>query len=217
MLFFARNRKPKLSEDGNALAMFADGLRPVYVRGNPLPRLLFLTDRRRVPDPVAAAERLPKGSGVILRDYGYGKRAELAMALRPVCAKRGLIFLVGGDARLARKVGADGVHFPEAMFDRMSSFRQEAPGVIITAAAHDAVALERAQNAGADAALLSPVFPTASHPGAPALGIEAFSTLVRSSTLPVYALGGLTARTVTRLDDLPLAGVAGIGAFAPSP
>lgn len=216
MLFFSRNGKPKLSEDGSALAAFADGLRPAYVRGNPLPRLLFLTDRRRVSDPVAAAERLPKGSGVILRDYGYGKRAELAMALKPICARRGLVFLVGGDARLARKVGADGVHFPEAMVDRMEAFRREAPAMIITMAAHDADALDRAHKAGADAALLSPVFPTASHPGAPALGIEVFSTLAQASPLAVYALGGLTARTINRLGGLPLAGVAAIGAFAPS-
>lgn len=215
MLFFSRNKKPPLSEDGKALADFADTLRPAYVRGRALPRLLFLTDRRRVPDPVGAAERLPEGSGVILRDYGYAKRADLAMALRAVCLKQNLVFLVGGDVRLARRADADGVHFPEAMFDRLRAFRKEAPGMILTAAAHDAWALSRALDAGADAALLSPVFPTQSHPGAPALGLEEFSTLAAESPLPVYALGGLTARTVGRLKGASVVGVAAIGAFAP--
>lgn len=216
MPLFKRNKKPSLSEDGQALVAFADSLRPAYVRSHALPRLLFLTDRRRVPDVVAIAGRLPEGSGVVLRDYGYAKRAALATALREICTRRGLVFLVGGDLRLARQVDADGVHFPEAMFDRLKAFRREAPNLILTAAAHDRDALRRAADAGADAALLSPVFPTDSHPGAPALGLAAFKDLVAASPLPIYALGGLTARTVGRLDGLALAGVAAIGAFSVS-
>ncbi|RMF08779.1 MAG: thiamine monophosphate synthase [Alphaproteobacteria bacterium] len=214
MTLFKRNRKPLLGPDGQALAAFAATLRPAFVRGQALPRLLYLTDRRRIPDVVAAAERLPRGSGVILRDYGYAKRAALATALHAVCRKRELVFLVGGDPRLARQVNADGVHFPEAMVDRLKLFRREAPSLILTAAAHDAKALDRAADAGADAALLSPVFPTASHPGAPALGLSAFRELVDQSPLPVYGLGGLTVDTVAQLEGLPLAGVAAIGAFA---
>ena len=44
---------------------------------------------------------------------------------------------------------------------------------------------------GLDFAVLGPVLPTASHPGAPTLGWERFSALAAGCSIPVYALGGL--------------------------
>jgi 8-oxo-dGTP diphosphatase len=44
---------------------------------------------------------------------------------------------------------------------------------------------------GCDFALLSPVLPTLSHPGALHLGWDDFAAMVAGSTIPVYALGGL--------------------------
>ena len=59
------------------------------------------------------------------------------------------------------------------------------------ASCHDARELETALRLGADYAFLGPVKPTASHPGSPALGWEAFSHLVADLPLPIYAIGGL--------------------------
>ena len=84
----------------------------------------------------------------------------------------------------------------------------------LTAAAHGRAGLVRAARAGARAALLSPVFPTASHPGAPTLGPVRFAGLVRASPLPVYALGGIDARRARRLAGTGACGLAGVGAFA---
>ena len=47
-----------------------------------------------------------------------------------------------------------------------------------------------------DFALLSPVLPTKSHPGAVHLGWEKLAALTDVSSIPVYALGGL------QLDDM---------------
>jgi thiamine-phosphate pyrophosphorylase len=52
----------------------------------------------------------------------------------------------------------------------------------------------------ADAVLLSPVFPTRSHPGAAALGPARFRLMARHAQMPVVALGGMTVRTARRLD-----------------
>ena len=51
--------------------------------------------------------------------------------------------------------------------------------------------LAHAAALGADFALLSPVLPTLTHPGAATLGWEAFSALAAVSPIPVYGLGGL--------------------------
>lgn len=64
-------------------------------------------------------------------------------------------------------------------------------GALVGASCHDAAELRQAAALGADYALLSPVRPTASHPGHPGLGWEAFAELVAPATLPVYALGGM--------------------------
>jgi 8-oxo-dGTP diphosphatase len=56
---------------------------------------------------------------------------------------------------------------------------------------HDADELRAAKAVEADYAFLGNVLPTASHPGMPALGWEAFSHLVADLPLPVYAIGGL--------------------------
>jgi 8-oxo-dGTP diphosphatase len=60
------------------------------------------------------------------------------------------------------------------------------------ASCHNEEELRRAETLGCDFALVSPVLPTKSHPGAPHLGWESFASIAAGSTIPVYALGGLT-------------------------
>jgi 8-oxo-dGTP diphosphatase len=43
-----------------------------------------------------------------------------------------------------------------------------------------------------DFAVLGPVAPTRSHPGATILGFDAFAGIIRDSPIPVYALGGMS-------------------------
>jgi thiamine-phosphate pyrophosphorylase len=183
-------------------------------RARGLPPLWFMTDRARVADPVAVAAVLPRGAGVILRDYGAADRAQLAAALAETCRRRGLLFLVAGDERLAAMAGADGLHLPEWQAGRVAAVRRSHPMWLVTAAAHSRTALRRAALAGADAAFLSPVFPSRSHPGAPALGTVRFAALIRSTGMPVYALGGVDDQSIGRLRHTGDSGVAAIGAVA---
>lgn len=196
------------------LANHADRLNLRHAARGRLPPLILVTDRARLSDPVAALDRLRPGDAVLLRDYDAPGRTALAAILARQCRARRLRFLVAGDAQLARAVGADGIHLPEAMLARAPAIRGTHPGFLITAAAHDAGALVAAARAGADAALLSPVFATASHPGAPFLGVVRFAALVRGAKLPVYALGGIAGATAARLSGTGAVGLAAIGAFA---
>ncbi|HEX7774936.1 MAG TPA: thiamine phosphate synthase, partial [Parvibaculum sp.] len=88
-------------------------------------------------------------------------------------------------------------------------------GLVMTAAAHSEAAIFRAARARIDAVLISPVFPTASHPGAPALGVVRFARLAhlaRRLGLRVYALGGITGpASLRRLTGSGADGVAGVG------
>jgi len=181
-----------------------------------LPACILIAERARLADPGPAIAELPRGSVVILRDYGAADRAAYAARLARLCRSRRLRLLVAGDVRLAVAVGSHGLHLPEGAArsgDRRWRLWRK-PGWLVTAAAHSPLAVARARRAGVDALLLSPVFATASHPGAAPLGPLRFAALTRRTRLPVYALGGMTAATTLRLAGSGAAGIAAIGGFS---
>ena len=194
------------------LAEAAAGLK--RAAGSPLPALVLMTDSARLADPLPAAHALPAGSAVILRHYGAPDREALARRLAALAHRRGLRLLVGGDPALARRVGAAGVHLPARAAARARSVRWRAEW-LVTAAAHSPAALGKAAAAGADAALLSPVFATASHPDTRPLGPHRFAALARASALPVYALGGIAPARTRLLQGSGAVGIAAIGGLVP--
>jgi hypothetical protein len=103
-----------------------------------LPALVLMTDEKRLPDPLAAARALPKGSAVVVRHSKPNPRAKLAHALAGIARERGLILLVAGDAKLADAAHADGLHLPEARVAEASYWRTRRPQWLITVAAHSA-------------------------------------------------------------------------------
>jgi thiamine monophosphate synthase len=76
---------------------------------------------------------------------------------------------------------------------------------------HDQEGALAAAREGADYLVLGPVFPTPTHPGAPALGVERFRAIAAAVPVPVLAIGGLNAERGAVLGG---AGYAAIRAFA---
>ncbi|MDX3906818.1 MAG: thiamine phosphate synthase [Pigmentiphaga sp.] len=106
---------------------------------------------------------------------------------------------------------ADGLHLRAA--DIPEGRPELPPGARLGVSAHDAAELERARRLDADFAVLGPVLPTASHPGQPGMGWDAFSALALHAGLPVFALGGQSPETRTAAIAHGAHGIAGIGAF----
>ncbi len=173
----------------------------------------FVTDPDRTPDPAAVAARLPRGTGVIHRGFGRPEAERDARALAAVARRRGLVLLIGADAARARRVGAHGVHLPERSAHLAGRLKAHRPGWIVTVAAHGGRALARAARAKADAALVSPVFPSRSPSAGGPLTPVRLARLVRDARLPVVALGGVTTVTAQRLARSAAAGLAAVGAF----
>ena len=169
-----------------------------------------MTDENRLGDPADAAGTLPKGAAVILRHTDARIRAELAHLLARVCKRRGLTLLIAGDAELAIRARADGLHLPEARLKEAAHWKAVHPRWLVTAAAHSARALALARSFRADAGLLAPAFPTLSHKERAAVGVARFRLMTLRAPLPIYALGGVNAQTVMRLSGAKLAGVAAI-------
>lgn len=116
------------------------------------------------------AERLTLARETILRAKPYQARV-----------------LINGSLELARAAGADGVHLDSGALMKLKA-RPDMEWV--GASCHNAEELAHAGEL-ADFAMLSPVLPTASHPGEPTLGWAAFAQLAAQSPIPVYALGGV--------------------------
>jgi thiamine-phosphate pyrophosphorylase len=70
-----------------------------------------------------------------------------------------------------------------------------------------------AARVGLDAVLVSPVFESRSLSAGRALGPLRFARMARGARLPVYALGGVTARTARRLAGTGASGVAAVEAM----
>lgn len=194
------------------LARAANALR--RAAQSPLPALLLLTDDDHLPDPQAAVAALPRGSLVVLRSREKRRRVTLAKLLQQMAPPRGLIWIVANDPALAASLDATGAHFPERSISLAANWRIRRPGWLITCAAHSLRACFRARCAGANAVLLSPVFPTASHPGVTGFGGLRARIIARAAGLPVYGLGGVDALTARALSAAPLAGLAAIRGLA---
>ncbi len=123
------------------------------------------------------------------KDLSGAALRELALRVVEMAHGCGARVLINGDAALAQEVGADGVHLTSTQLAELG----ERPTLAwCGASCHNAEELCRAEALGCDFALLSPVLPTRSHPGAQNLGWDNFKAIVAASSIPVYALGGLS-------------------------
>lgn len=173
---------PLLPANGRVLK--ALGLPPVYA--------ITHAQKYGITEFLARVERaLGRGLRMIqVREPGLSPEQLTQFTRRIVRMARpyGAKVLVNGSEMLALKAGADGVHLPASRLAR-SAVRPALP--LVAASCHNGEDLAMAAALGIDFATLSPVLPTASHPGEPALGLDRFSRLVAASPFPVYALGGM--------------------------
>jgi len=171
-------------------------------RCHPVPRVVLLSDARNDHRLETAIARMPRGSALVFRHYHLPPLARGARfeQLRRLCARRGVLVITAGGARGWR---ADGRYGDPRALVRAKGLR--------LATAHSLAEIGAAVRARASAVLLSPVFPTRSHPGAPVLGPLRFLLLARRCPLPVIALGGMTKARAARL---PVAGWAAIDGLA---
>ncbi|HEX4272760.1 MAG TPA: thiamine phosphate synthase [Rhizomicrobium sp.] len=166
--------------------------------------LVLMTDDRAA-DWAGAARRLPPGSVVVVRARQASRRHALAENLLGLAT-----LLIADDPMLAEDIGAAGLHLPEAKMKQALHWRMRHPDWIITASAHSLRALMSAH--ALDAVFLSPVFATTSHPDTRPLTPARAAFIAALAPVPVYALGGVTARNAALLPPA-FSGIAAIGSL----
>jgi thiamine-phosphate pyrophosphorylase len=191
--------------------------RPVADRNRTLPRVYLITDGTAagadaelgpVADALAAGVRV-----VQLREKHLPDRDLIVIArrLRIVADQYGAALLINGRPDIARLAGADGVHLPQDGLPVAVVRRQLGADAWVGVSCHSAAEVAAAATAGADFATFGPVFPTPSKAayGAP-LGIAALRQVLESTSLPLFALGGVDE---AHLRELAATGVHGVAAI----
>lgn len=189
--------------EGQSLAWLAPGAvppEPMLPANAPVLRSLSLPEVYGITQAEAFGTRvflarldaaLAAGLRLIqVRDKKLPEAERLALAREVVARARahGARVLVNGSVDLCREAGADGVHLDSASLVRLAG----RPDVAwLGASCHSREELDRAAALGVDFAVLSPVLPTASHPGEATLGWEKFAAWTQACPMPVYALGGM--------------------------
>ena len=119
--------------------------------------------------------------------------------------------IVNSRTDVAIVAGAAGVHLPAGSPDPRRVRKLAPPGFLIGVSCHSRAELEQAEQAGADYAYLSPVFPSRSKADCrPPLGLDGFARLVSGLSIPVLALGGLRREHLADCQAAGAAGIAGI-------
>lgn len=191
-----------------------------------MPAIQIITDLSAVPEEALferlrrAAELPPEARRCLevqLRGPGLGARDLLRLGerLRAVTSELGARLVVNDRVDLALLLGADGVHLGRASMSVARARSLLGPGCWVSTSAHsidDAVA---AAAAGANAALLSPIFSSPGK-GAP-LGPEALARArealeAAGLSLALYALGGVTVENAPACLSAGASGLAAIRA-----
>ena len=151
---------------------------------HPVPKCWLMTDSRMGDRLWEALERLPRGSGVVVRHYDLplGERRALFARIAAIGRRRDLVVLRAGSDRLARREA--GVH---GRSQRHSRGLKSWP-------AHSAQEVVAGIRAGAQVIFVSPVFATRSHPGGRPLGRVRALAMLAGTPVPVIAMGGMTKR-----------------------
>jgi thiamine-phosphate diphosphorylase len=169
-----------------------------------LPRLHLVTDaavlRTSGFADVAAAVLERCGARVALQVRGHGAGgAELYGIAEPLAVaalRAGAWLLINDRIDIAMAVRANGVQLGSRSLAVPDARALMGAGARIGVSVHGVAEVVQAEVDGADFVVLGSIHETASHPGQPALGLAAVTGAVQSSSLPVIAIGGITAARV---------------------
>lgn len=194
------------------------------------PLLCLVTDRRRLtaacgqpPDawrPLLLGQIRGAAAGgadlVQIRELDL-EAAEISSLVRDaLMAVRGskTQIIVNDRLDIAFAAGADGVHL-RATSIKTEAIRRISGSLLVGRSVHSVDAVNRA--GAVDYLIAGTIFPTASKPASQSLGIEGLERVTRmAGSVPVLAIGGMTAERIGAVARAGATGLAAIGAFIPT-
>lgn len=173
-------------------------------------RVLLVTDGRGEPARIEALAAAAVAGGVRavqVRESRLPARqlAVLCERLRQILEPVGGLVLVNDRVDVAAAGCAHGAHVGHRSLTPRHARRALGQAAWLGSSVHDRDQLQEAAAARCDYAVLAPVWPTVSKPGAPALGPERAGAWTAAAGLPVLWLGGVDPDRAASIGDLPAA------------
>lgn len=181
--------------------------------------LYGVTDRRGLGGlSLAEAVRQSLDGGVTfvqLREKHLGREEFVAeaLALKALCAEYGVPFVINDDVELAAEVDADGVHVGQSDMAAEDVRARIGEGKILGVSAQTVEQAVAAEKCGADYLGVGAVFPTGSKDDAEDVSYDTLRDICNAVSIPVIAIGGITAANVAKLSGSGICGVAVISAI----
>jgi thiamine-phosphate pyrophosphorylase len=175
--------------------------------------LHVITDAPAIAEAAAAA-----GAAVVqVRAKNISDRAlfDLAHHMVEICAAHGVTCIVNDRLDVALAAGAHGTHLGADDVPVAAARRVAGTGHLIGATAREPRRAAELVAEGADYVGVGPAFATTTKDGLPPpLGPAGIAAVVRAVTVPVVAIGGVTAQRVPELLGAGVLGIAVVGAIA---
>jgi len=142
-----------------------------------------------------------------------GELLELARRLKTITRGKALI-VINDRVDVAEAVESDGVQIPEGGLPTRTVRNIMGRYVVLGRSVHDVAAANQARSDGAEFVIAGTIYKSKSKPDAKPAGTALIAEITKDSSLPVLAIGGVTAEKIDELVKAGAAGVAVISAIA---
>ncbi|MCS6284568.1 MAG: thiamine phosphate synthase [Nitrospira sp.] len=141
-----------------------------------------------------------------------------ALPLRKLAAELGVLFIVNDRCDLAQAIDADGVHLGQGDLPLDLARKVMGPDKLIGISTHNSDQVREASAGKPDYLGFGPIFkPGSKQDHDPVVGIEGLRVIRTLTTLPVFAIGGITVENVGDVMKAGANGVAVISAILKAP
>ena len=141
------------------------------------------------------------------------EKEALAREAQALCAQAGIPFLIDDDVELALRIGADGVHIGQDDIPCAEARRALGDQAIIGVTAKTLEQARKAEAEGADYLGVGAVFPTSTKQDTWTIDHEVLRQICAAVSIPVVAIGGITADNARELAGTGIAGIAVVSAI----
>lgn len=178
-----------------------------------------ITDRRWLNGRTlteAVEEALQGGATFVQlreKDLDNEHTEEEAVSIQKLCQKYHVPFILDDNVELAKKIHADGVHVGQSDMEANAVREILGPDAIVGVSAGTVEEALKAEKEGADYLGVGAVFPTGSKDDADPVSHETLKAICDAVSIPVIAIGGITAENVTELKGTGIVGAAVISAI----
>ena len=175
---------------------------------------MWLKAGEKLPDVVESV--LKNGATFLqIREKDLAEDAFEAEAerLKTLCAQHGVPFVVNDSVEIALQCEADGVHVGQSDIKGRDIRAIIGPDKILGISAGTVEEAVAAEKAGADYIGVGAVFPTGTKKNATPMTMELLKEIVSSVSIPVIAIGGISAENILQLRGSGVDGVAVVSAI----